>query len=70
MNKESDLKMDFEARIQSSTSDDNLMNLLLEREMDKNDNKIKVFLTEEILLQLMTIKYQVIPWDIKVLKED
>lgn len=40
-------------------------------EMEDSDKSIKkVFITEEILLQIMTVKYQVVPWDVKVLKED
>lgn len=63
--------MNLEFRIHSSTSDDGFMNQLLMREMEDEDKSIKkVFITEEILLQLMTVKYQVVPWDVKVLKED
>ena len=63
--------MDFEFKIEQSTSDDPLMNQLITLEMEKPDKSVnKIFITEEILLQLMTVKYQVVPWDIKVLKED
>lgn len=58
MNKQQDLKMDLEFRIHSSTSDDGFMNQLLMQEMENPDKSVKkVFITEEILLQIMTVKY-------------
>lgn len=60
-------------RIQSTTSEDPFMNMLLseniEEDEDVSGKPIKVFITEEILLQMMSVKYQVVPWEVKVLKE-